>query len=75
MKKYRFNKKADAFLQALYESVGATTDEQKYHTITLKLGYDEKNIGFSHNPTWAQKTAMMEYDLLEKEGLYQPIHV
>jgi len=69
MKKYKFNKKADKFLEDLYNSVGAKTWEQKYNTTLFKLGYKSESVSFSHDPTWEQKTGMMEYDLLEGEGL------
>lgn len=58
----KFNEKADAYLDVLYKSVGATTAE---------LGYDHQFIGFSHDPTWEQKQSVLEYDLLEREGLIE----
>ena len=69
----KFNEKADAYLKALYDSVGAITSEQKYNVLFMKLGYhlDGTAINFSHNPTWEQKQGMMEYDLLECEGLIE----
>ena len=69
----KFNEKADEYLKALYESVGATTAEQRYNTLFMKMGYhlDGTVINFSHDPNWEQKQAMMEYDLLEREGLIE----
>ena len=74
--KPKFNVEADAYLKSLYDSVGATTPEQKYNTIYMKLGYhiDNVTINFSHDPSWEQKQAMMEYDILEREGLIQLIY-
>ena len=71
----KFNEKADAYLDALYKSVGASTPEQRYNTLILKLGYDHQFIGFSHNPSWEQKQAMLEYDILEREGLIEMVYV
>ena len=68
----RYNKESDDFLAALYESVGAKTWEQKFNLLQLKLG---GNNSFSHNPTWEQKTAMLEYELLEKERLIKLVLV
>jgi hypothetical protein len=69
--KPKFNEKADKYLKDLYESVGAITPEQKYNTLFMTLGYhiDGTVINFSHSPTWEQKQGMMEYDILEREGL------
>lgn len=64
-----YNVEADAYLESLYQSVGAITDEQKYNTLILTLGYQNDVINFSHNPSWSQKRAMMEYELLDKKGL------
>lgn len=72
--KYKFNKKADKFLKDFYNSVGAKTWEQKYNASLLKLGYTMESVNFSHNPTWEQKTGMMEYDLLEGEGLIKLVY-
>ena len=72
----RFNEKADAYLDALYKSVGATTDEHKFNTLYLKLGYeiDGATLTFSHSPTWEQKRGMLEYELLEREGLIELVY-
>jgi len=59
---------ANSFLDALYKSVGASTAEQKYNTLILRLGYENEFIGFSHIPTWQQKQRMMEYELLDRQG-------
>ena len=67
----KFNEIADEFLEELYQSVGASTPEQKYNTLVLKLGYQDHTINFSHNPTWEQKQAMLEYEFLEREGLIE----
>jgi hypothetical protein len=73
MKKYKFNEKADAYLKALYDSVGAITAEQQYNTLFMALGYhlDGTVVSFSHDPTWEQKRGMTEYELLEREGLIE----
>ena len=71
----KFNEKADAYLDALYKSVGAVTPEQQFNTLLLKLGVEHQFIGFSHNPTWEQKVAMLEYDILEREGLIEMVYV
>lgn len=73
----KFNEKADAYLKSLYKSVGATTAEQKYNTLFMKMGYhlDGSVINFSHNPSWEQKQGMMEYEVLEHEGLIQIVSV
>lgn len=70
----RFNSIADAYLEKLYASVGAVTDEQKYNTLMLKMGINDSNISFSHDPTWEQKKAMLEYDLLANENLIEQIY-
>lgn len=72
----KFNEKADAYLKALYESVGATTAEQQYNTLFMKLGYhlDGTVVNFSHEPTWEQKRGMMEYEILERKGLIELIY-
>ena len=70
-KPVKYNEAADKYLNDLYSSVGATTPEQQYNTLFMKLGYhlDGTVVNFSHSPTWEQKRGMMEYDLLEREGL------
>ena len=72
----KYNEKADAYLKALYESVGAITAEQQYNTLFMALGYhlDGSVVNFSHSPSWEQKRAMMEYELLEREGLIELVY-
>ena len=72
----KFNEKADKYLKDLYDSVRAITPEQKYNTLFMKLGYhlDGTVINFSHSPTWEQKQGMMEYDMLEREGLIEMVY-
>lgn len=65
----KFNKEADQYLDNLYDSVGAKTWNQKYNLLTLLLG----QCSFSHNPTDEQKVGAMEYEILEREGLYTPV--
>jgi len=67
--KTKFNEKADAYLKALYDSVGAITPEQKFNTLLLKLTQDGSTYNFSHDPSYEQKQGMLEYELLENEGL------
>ncbi len=72
----KYNEKADAYLKTLYESIGAISSEQQYNALFMKLGYhlDGSVINFSHNPTWGQKRNMLEYELLEREGLIELIY-
>ena len=67
----KFNEQADQYLQDLYQSVGAITPQQRYNTLFMKLGYhlDGSVLTFSHNPTWEQMAGMLEYEVLENEGL------
>jgi hypothetical protein len=65
----RYNAEADKYLHELYASVGAMTWEQKYHTLCLKMNVDPRDQSFSHNPTWQQKAAMMEHEVLSARGL------
>ena len=60
---------ADKFLKDFYKSVGAKTWEQKFNALELKLG--DGPGSFSHNPTWEQKTGMLEYIILENERLIE----
>lgn len=62
---------AKKFLDELYASFGSTKDEQKYNVLLLSLGINESSISFSHNPTVAQKCAMLEYEILSNNGLIQ----
>ena len=64
----KYNKKADEFLNELYDSVGATTDSHKYNLLSLILG---GTFCFSHSPSDLQKVAMLEYDLLHRHGLIE----
>jgi hypothetical protein len=70
----KFNKEADEYIEKLYNSVGATTWEQKYNTLLLKLDLNEECLYFSHNPTVEQKVGMLEYDLVERVGLFYPTY-
>lgn len=65
----RYNEKADSYLENLYKSVGATTWEQKYHVLCLKMDILPRDQSFSHDPTWEQKVGMMEYDFLDRMRL------
>ena len=71
----RYNERADDYLKTLYTSVGATTWEQKYNTLCLRLDIKPQNQSFSHDPSWEQKAAMMEYELLDKMRLIQLVLV
>ena len=64
-----YSDESNSFLDALYKSVGASTAEQKYNTLILRLGYENQFIGFSQTPSWEQKQRMMEYELLGRQGL------
>lgn len=72
----KFNEAADVYLESLYQSVGAISAEQKYNTIYMKFGYhlDNAVINYSINSTWEQKQTMMEYELLEHEGLIKIVY-
>lgn len=63
-----YNEEADKFLDDLYQSVGAISDTQKFNLLTLILG---GTFCFSHDPSDAQKVAMLEYDLLHRHGLIE----
>ena len=67
----KYNEKADDYLETLYNSVGATSWEQKYNTLCLKMGIRPENHSFSHAPSWEQKVGCMEYELLNELRLIQ----
>ena len=71
----KYNKEADKYLKELYDSVGATTWEQKFNTLLLKMGTDANNMSFSTFPatevTWEQKAGAMEYELLDRLNLIE----
>lgn len=66
-----FGDEADKFLSEFYASVGATSWEQKLVLLEMNLG----QWNFSHNPTAEQKVGALEYELLERKGLYTPTYV
>jgi hypothetical protein len=66
VKKYKFNKKADAFLTKFYKGGNAATPHQQYDMLEGVL--DGKHC-FSHHPTIKQKVFMMEYELLHRCNL------
>ena len=71
----KYNEKADEYLDYLYKSVGATTWEQKFNTLLLKMGQKAENMSFSTFPatevTWEQKAGAMEYELLDRMRLIE----
>lgn len=75
----RYNEKADDYMETLYKSVGATTWEQKYNTLCLKMDIRPENQSFHSFPggdvNWEQKTACMEYELLDEMRLIQLVLV
>ncbi len=71
----KYNKKADKYLAAFYRSVGAKTWEQKFNVLELRLGIVKGSQSFSHDLTWRQKTGILEYELLEHEGLIKITYV
>jgi len=71
MKISKYNKKADKALADLYHSVGAKTWEQKFHTLELALGIVPGSQSFSRDLGWRSTTGMLEYEWLERMGLFQ----
>jgi hypothetical protein len=71
----KYNQAADDYLMALYGSVGATTWEHKFNTLMLKMMVVPEHQAFSHYPTIEQKVGMLEYELLEREGLIELVSV
>lgn len=65
----KYNAEADKYLSELYRSAGAETWKQKFHTLEGALAIVPNTTSFSHKPTWRQKAGMLEYDVLENEGL------
>lgn len=69
----RYNEKADDYLDSLYNSVGAKTWEQKYHTLCLKMNVRPEDQSFHSFPggevNWEQKVGCMEYELLDEMRL------
>lgn len=65
----KYNKKADKYLADFYRQKKAKTAEQKFHAIRKTLKYAQRNMSFSHDPTWKQKQGMLEYELLERLDL------
>lgn len=61
----KYNKKADKYLKELYDAANAKTYVQKFLVLVSILG----SCSFTHNPSYKQKVAMMEYELLEEKKL------
>jgi len=67
----KYNKKADEFLNQLYFIYEAETPDQKYDVLELELDIVPGTQSFSHNPTIQQKISMLEYELLNRNGLIE----
>ncbi len=69
----RFGEKGDAFLSALYDSVGATTVSHKLTILRMKLGgnYHFYSMGTVGEVADEVKLACMEHELLEIERLIE----
>ncbi|MEN9647358.1 MAG: hypothetical protein RLY57_162 [Candidatus Parcubacteria bacterium] len=65
---------AQAFLTQLYAQYGTEqTPEQKFNVLCAHMGTEPGDHFFSHDPTWEQKLACLEHQVLEREGLIEPV--
>jgi hypothetical protein len=71
VKKVRFNEKADAYLDELYDSFGATTDYHKLTVLRTKLGGEYNFYCGAGEVAESVKVACLEYEILGNLGLIE----